>query len=53
MSQQDEELRLKTIQGLNAEIMQYTDFQDHTGFLPENEMEIPLPPQFQLPSKHS
>ena len=33
--------------------MQYSDFQDHTGFLPENAMEMPLPPQFQLPSKHS
>jgi hypothetical protein len=33
--------------------MQYSDFQDRTGFLPENAMEMPLPPQFQLPSKHS
>ena len=52
-SQQDEQLRLKTLQGLNSETMQYSDFQDHTGFLPENAMEMPLPPQFQLPSKHS
>ena len=52
-SQQDEQLRLKTLQGLNSEIMQYSDFQDRTGFLPENAMEMPLPPQFQLPSKHS
>ena len=42
-SQQDEQLRLKTLQGLNAEAMQYSDFQDHTGFLPENAMEMPLP----------
>ena len=52
-SQQDEQLRLKTLQGLNSETMQYSYFQDHTGFLPENAMEMPLPPQFQLPSKHS
>jgi len=52
-SQQDESLRLKTLQGLNSETMQYSDFQDHTGFLPDNAMEMPLPPQFQLPSKHS
>ena len=52
-SQQDEQLSLKTLQGLNAETMQYSDFQDHTGFLPENAMEMPLPPQFQLQSKHS
>ena len=52
-SQQDEQLRLKTLQGLNSETMQYSDFQDRTGFLPENAMEMPLPPQFQLPSKHS
>jgi hypothetical protein len=52
-SQQDEQLRLKTLQGLNSETMQDSDFQDHTGFLHENAMEIPLPPQFQLPSKQS
>ena len=53
-SQQDEKFRLKTLQGLNAEtMMQYSDFQDHTGFFPENAMEMPLPPQFQLPSKNS
>ena len=53
-SQQDEQLRQKTLQGrLNSETMQYSYFQDHTGFLPENAMEMPLPPQFQLPSKHS
>ena len=53
-SQQDEQLRLKTVQGLNSEtMMQYSDFQDRTGFLPENAMEMPLPPQFQLPSKNS
>ena len=52
-SQQDEQLRLKTVQGLNSETMQYSDFQNRTGFLPENAMEMPLPPQFQLPSKHS
>jgi hypothetical protein len=33
-SQQDEQLRLKTLQGLNSETIQYSDFQDHTGFLP-------------------
>ena len=43
-----------TLHELNAEtMMQYSDFQDHTGFLPENAMEMPLPPQFQLPSKFS
>jgi hypothetical protein len=53
-SQRDEQLRLKTLQGLNSETMQYSDFQYHTGYLPENAMEMPLPPpQFQLPSKHS
>jgi len=53
-SQQDEQLKLKTLQRVNAEtMMQYLDFQYHTGFLPENAMEMPLPPQFQLPSKHS
>ena len=31
-SQQDEKLRLKTLQGLNTETMQYSDFQDHTAF---------------------
>ena len=47
-------MRLKALQGLNAKpMMQYSDFQDHTGFLPENAMEMPLPPQFQLPSKNS
>ena len=40
-SQQDEQLR--TMQGLNSETMQYSDFQDHTGFLSENAMEIPPP----------
>ena len=40
-SQQDKQGRLKTLQRLNAEtMMQYSDFQDHTGFLPENAMEI-------------
>jgi hypothetical protein len=54
-SEQDKQLRLKTRQGLNAETVQYIDFKGHTGFLPgENGMEMPpLPPQFQLPSKHS
>ena len=52
-SQQDKQLRLKTLQGFNSESMQHSDFQDHAGFLPENAMEMPLPPQFQLPSKHS
>ena len=53
-SQQDEQLRQKTLQGrLNSETMQYSDFQDHTGFLLKNSMKMPLPPQFKLPSKHS
>ena len=52
-SKQDEQLRLKSIQGLNWETMQYSYFQDHTGFLPEISMEMPLPPQFQLTSKYS
>ena len=52
-SQQDKQLRLKTLQGLNSETMQYSDFQYHTGYLPENAMEMPLPPQFQFPSKLS
>ena len=42
-SQQDKQLRLKTLQGLNSETMQYSDFQYHTGYLPENAMEMPLP----------
>ena len=52
-SQQDEQLRLKTLQRLNSETMQDSDFQDHTGFLSDNALEMPFPPQFQLPSKHS
>jgi hypothetical protein len=52
-SQQDEQLKLKTLQGLNSETTQYSDFQDHTCFLPENAIKMSLPPQFQLRSKHS
>jgi hypothetical protein len=52
-SQQDEQLRLNTLLGLNSEtMMQYSDFQYHTGFHPENALDMPLPPQFQFPSKH-
>ena len=38
-SQQDEQLRLKLSKAwMQKQTMQYSDFQDHTGFLPENAM---------------
>jgi hypothetical protein len=39
-SQPDEQLRPKTLQEMNSETMQYSDFQDHTGFFPEYTMEM-------------